>query len=63
MQFVEAAVEAKPSRSGESRSGSRGLRSELPGGAHADIGSSQEAEIIVKVLRALEKKGVEAVPC
>ena len=57
VQFVEAAVEPKlPLRGGR-------LRLELPGGAHAEIGSSDEVAIAAELLQALERKAGREVAC
>lgn len=57
VQFVEAAVEAKaPLRV-------RRLRIELPGGAYAEIGSSEEVEIAAELLRALKRMDGREVSC
>jgi len=57
VQFVEAAVEAKA----EVRAGR--LRIDLPGGAYAEIGSSQEVEIAAELLQALTRKAGREVAC
>ena len=57
VQFVEAAIEPKAQRRGE------GLRIELPGGAHTEIGSSGEVEIAAELLRALARNAGREVVC
>ena len=57
VQFVEAAVEAKV----EMRAGR--LRIDLPGGAHAEIGSSEEVMLAAELLQTLARKAEREVSC
>jgi len=57
VQFVEAAVETKAALR------ARTLRIELPGGAHAEIGSSDEVMLAAELLQALERRAGREVSC
>jgi transposase len=57
VQFVEAAVQPR----GQTRAGS--LRLELPGGAHALLGTSAEVALAAELLQALARCAGREVAC